>query len=90
MRRDCLPGETEAAAGKAGRGGPGGKYCQAEQGKPEDVQNKRRDYFAASEVADIETLSARKLAAECAEGLLCGQPGRKQQYEKVGRGRVYG
>lgn len=34
----------------------GSIYCKAEQGKPEDVQNKRRDYFAASEVAGTETL----------------------------------
>lgn len=51
-----MPGETEAGTGTAAWGGGGRKYCKAAQGEPEDVKNKRRYYFAASEVAGIKTL----------------------------------
>lgn len=59
----------------------------SDQGKPEAIPNKRRDSFAASEVAGIESPEARRLAVDFAVGLVCGQPGRKRQYVKVGRGR---
>lgn len=45
--------------------------------------------MAESEVAEIETPEARKLAMNVAAGILCEQPGRNRQYVKVGRGREW-
>ena len=48
---------------RSARGGR--KYCKAEQGKTEDVQNKRRDDFAASDAAGIEAVGKRAGCGFC-------------------------
>lgn len=64
-------GETEAVTGLVGGGGWVGPlvYCKAEQGKPEDVQNKRTDHFPASEVAGTET-AGKKAGCGFGSGLI--------------------
>lgn len=57
--------ETEAAASKGGWGSGGRKYPKAEEREPEEVQDKRRDYFAASEAAGIQTVGKRAGCGLC-------------------------